>query len=777
MDFQDLKEAASYLGEKIDLAEIEELENIQKAGKIYLTVWGHYSAGKSKLLNKLLGVDLLPTKTRETTAVLTYLEFGTDEGATIFFEDGHTEEIELNDLKSIFQNTVADINIDEIKKIVVTLNNHLLKNGIVLVDTPGINTLLERHNILAASTINQAGKILYVLGRAPSEVDKKFIKEIISTGTEIAFVRTKADSIDPLEEDVDEALMFEKNLLTDISGKDSIEFVAVSSEENSELFANISQLRDKIMEIQRNTAKELEEAVMHKAQVYIEKYITELTQKNEDIKLAIAGNKEELDKKIVKKESQISFLSKRLENLESRLTENTSQAKKVTQERFDILIDKSTRTFKQELQSKIQTREQVSDADKVYAKNLEKVVARAQTILNNELNKLLADNYPQIEGVDSTPPTYQEAVQDVSSYVDSYKIELQAVKGQIEQKINELESLKTNSEKNTEELQALQAQLLQVTEQLDEIPTTPSLYSEEVQDIKPSYVLEKLGEGIDLLLMFVKPNGKAATKLGKEVIKLTNSVDKNLARFLRKAHRATQETRKSGIGKALRGLNKEARAGKKYKDAAKMIREGVTQRVVENQSILDVFSVSHWTKMLGEQYDVPPRLTVNAEEEQHRLDMLENLNSEKRSIHKALDLREKKIEDTENKKKNLEREIASLSDKSRELSLTVKAKEEEADRTGMEKSLKNYISDYVEYFNNNISKLVDRMHTAYFNQAVQNIGMYIASTNQDITQQLEEQRDQLEKLVATSQSSEASSLEQEIARNNELIAEFKEFNK
>lgn len=777
MDFQDLKEAASYLGEKIDLAEIEELENIQKAGKIYLTVWGHYSAGKSKLLNKLLGVDLLPTKTRETTAVLTYLEFGTDEGATIFFEDGHTEEIELSDLKSIFQNTVADINIDEIKKIVVTLNNRLLKNGIVLVDTPGINTLLERHNLLAASTINQAGKILYVLGRAPSEVDKKFIKEIISTGTEIVFVRTKADSIDPLEEDVDEALMFEKNLLADISGKDSIEFVAVSSEENSELFANISQLRDKIMEIQRNTAKELEEAVMRKAQVYIEKYITELTQKNEDIKLAIAGNKEELDKKIVKKESQISFLSKRLENLESRLTENTSQAKKVTQERFDILIDKSTRTFKQELQSKIQTREQVSDADKVYAKNLEKVVARAQTILNNELNKLLADNYPQIEGVDSTPPTYQEAVQDVSSYVDSYKIELQAVKGQIEQKINELESLKTNSEKNTEELQALQAQLLQVTEQLDEIPTTPSLYSEEVQDIKPSYVLEKLGEGIDLLLMFVKPNGKAATKLGKGLTKLNNSVDKNLARFLRKAHRATQETRKLGVRKALQGLNKEVRARKNYKDAAKMIREGVTQRVVENQSILDIFSVSHWAKMLGEQYDVPPRLTVNAEEEQHRLDMLENLNSEKRSIHKALDLREKKIEDTENKKKNLEREIASLSDKSRELSLTVKAQEEEADRTGMEKSLKNYISDYVEYFNNNISKLVDRMHTAYFNQAVQNIGMYIASTNRDITQQLEEQRDQLEKLVVAGQSSEVASLEQEIARNNELIAEFKEFDK
>lgn len=552
MDFQDLKEAALYLGEKIDLAEIEELENIQNTGKIYLTVWGHYSAGKSKLLNKLLGVDLLPTKTRETTAVLTYLEFGTDEGATIFFEDGRTEDIELGVLKSIFQNTVADIDIDEIKKIVVSLNNPLLKNGVVLVDTPGINTLLERHNLLAASTINQAGKILYVLGRSPSEVDKKFIKEIISTGTEITFVRTKVDNIDPLEDDVDEVLMSEKKYLTNISGKDTIEFVAVSSEENSELFANISQLRDKIMEIQKNTAKEIEEAVTRKAQVYVEKYITELTQKNEDIKLAVVGNKEELDKKIAKKESQIAFLSKRLENLESRLTKTTAQAKKDTQERLDILVDKSTRTFKQDLQSKIQTREKVSDAEKVYAKDLEKVVAKAQTILNNELNKLLADNYPQIEGIDSTPPTYQEAVQDVSSYVDNYKIELQAVKEQLEQKISELESLKANSEKNDEEIQALQAQLMQVSEQLDEIPTTPNLYSEEIQDIKPSNILEKVGEGIDLLLMFVKPNGKAATKLGKDFAKLTNSVDKNIARFLRKAHRATQETRKSGIGQALK---------------------------------------------------------------------------------------------------------------------------------------------------------------------------------------------------------------------------------
>lgn len=777
MDFQDLKEAASYLGENLDLAEIEELENIQKAGKIYLTVWGHYSAGKSKLLNKILGVDLLPTKTRETTAVLTYLEFGTEEGATIFFEDGRTEEIELGVLKSIFQNTVADIDIDEIKKIVVSLNNPLLKNGIVLVDTPGINTLLERHNLLAASTINQAGKILYVLGRAPSEVDKKFIKEIISTGTEITFVRTKADSIDPLEEDVDEALMFEKNLLTDISGKDSIEFVAVSSEENSELFANISQLRDKIMEIQKNTAKEIEEAVTRKAQVYIEKYITELTQKNEDIKLAVAGNKEELDKKIAKKESQIAFLSKRLKNLESRLTESTVQAKKDTQERFDILVGKSSKEFRQKLQKRIQTREDVKIADNVYAKELERVISKAQTILNDELNKLLADNYPQIEEIDNTPPTYQEAVQDVSSYVDNYKMELQSVKGQLEQKITELETLKSTSDRNDEDIQALQAQLLQVNDQLAEIPTTPTLYSEELQAIKPSVVLEKIGDAVDIALMFVKPNGKAATKLGKDFAKLTNSVDKNLARFLRKAHRATQETRKSGIGKAMQGLSKEARAGKKYKDAARMMREGITQKVVEDQSVLDILSVSHWTKMIGEQFDVPPRLTVDTEEEQNRLDTLKNLNSEKRSIRKALDLKEKGIEDAENKRRSLEREIASLSDKRRELSLTVKAKEEEADRTGMEKSLKSYISDYVEYFNSNISTLVDRMHTAYFNQAVQNIGMYIASTNRDITQQLEEQRDQLEKLVVAGQSSEATSLEQEIARNNELIAEFKEFDK
>lgn len=304
MDFQALKQTAQYLGENDELQEIEELENIQKDGKLYLTVWGHYSAGKSKLLNKLLGVDLLPTKTRETTAALTYIEYGQIEGAVVYFEDGRTSRIALGQLSAIFQNTTANFAIDEIRYIDVTLDNPLLKNGIVLVDTPGINTLLERHNLLAASTINQAGKILYILGGAPSKVDKKFITEISKTGTEIIFVRTKLDNIDPTEEDVNEAIEVEKNLLKNITGKADLQFVALSNEENSRWFNNLGTLREQLQRLQKDTGLELKRIVEQKLKVYAKKYNLELEKRNADIKLAVEGDRAEINRKIAKKKSK-----------------------------------------------------------------------------------------------------------------------------------------------------------------------------------------------------------------------------------------------------------------------------------------------------------------------------------------------------------------------------------------------------------------------------------------------------------------------------------------
>lgn len=768
MDFQALKQTAQYLGENSDLQEIEELENIQKDGKLYLTVWGHYSAGKSKLLNKLLGVDLLPTKTRETTAALTYIEYGQIEGAVVYFEDGRVSRIALSQLSTIFQNTTANFDIDEIRYIDVTLDNPLLKNGIVLVDTPGINTLLERHNLLAASTINQAGKILYVLGGAPSKVDKKFITEISKTGTEIIFVRTKTDNIDPTEEDVNEAIEVEKNLLKDITGKADLQFVALSNEEYSRWFNNLGILREQLQHLQKDTGIELKRIVEQKLKVYAKKYSLELEKRNADVKLAVEGDRAELNRKIVKKEEQIEYLSSRLEDVEESLTSSTKRSKQRTKIELDNVINDYAIAFQSQLKAGVKTENDVGSANELYSQIFEKLTTKTQEVLDVELNKLLANNYPSIESMSPEPPTYKEAVQSVNHYVADYKTELQEIKAQLEENTAELERLAASDATAAEQLREINSQIGQLDEHLKEIPKTPRLYSEDQQKTKPSVIFEKFGKMIDMVTTVIPIFGPTV---------LLSKVDTTIARQLRRADRAARQAKETGIVDAIKGYGKEVRASKRYRERAKQLRNGFMQQAIDQGgSVLDMLDASYWARIIGEQFDLPPRLVVDPEEEKARVSQIDTLNAEKQRHVNDLHAKERNIERLNERKRKVQSETESLLERQKDLENKQQVAKNEAMQRIAQESINNYINDYVAYFRKNAGELVRRMHEAYFAQALQNIALYVVKTNQELSEQLEEQKQQLSELVETSKNG-TNSLEEEITRNNQWIIEFKEFSR
>ena len=109
--------------------------------------------------------------------------YGEDEGCTVYFENGAKENFDLNYVKNIFQNTDEIKNINLIDHIEVRIKNELLKSGLVLVDTPGVNTIIQKHQDLAVSAIEQSGKIVYIMGGSPSNVDKEFINQIAECGS------------------------------------------------------------------------------------------------------------------------------------------------------------------------------------------------------------------------------------------------------------------------------------------------------------------------------------------------------------------------------------------------------------------------------------------------------------------------------------------------------------------------------------------------------------------------------------------------------------------
>lgn len=54
MTILDVIEAAEWLGETIDVVKLERLKELSDNHRFYVTVWGHYSAGKSLLINNIL---------------------------------------------------------------------------------------------------------------------------------------------------------------------------------------------------------------------------------------------------------------------------------------------------------------------------------------------------------------------------------------------------------------------------------------------------------------------------------------------------------------------------------------------------------------------------------------------------------------------------------------------------------------------------------------------------------------------------------------------------
>ena len=109
-----------------------------------LPLIGQFSSGKSATINHLLGRDLLPTKSIETTAFATFISYSDSEYAMLEMADGSIEDISIADVKQLDNRKVVEEG-KQIKSLTIGLNSDVLKSGLTFVDTPGVNTIITKH--------------------------------------------------------------------------------------------------------------------------------------------------------------------------------------------------------------------------------------------------------------------------------------------------------------------------------------------------------------------------------------------------------------------------------------------------------------------------------------------------------------------------------------------------------------------------------------------------------------------------------------------------------
>jgi len=142
---------------------------------------GDFSSGKSTFINNFfIGKEILPTNVATTTAKLTILKYGEDERIRLIKRDGSSQEIS-NPTDTSMAEYVAKggTHLDEIEKVEVYIDSEFLKEGVVIVDSPGLNDPETERMKVTLNYVNNADSVLYLLTaqQAWKNNEKVFLEE------------------------------------------------------------------------------------------------------------------------------------------------------------------------------------------------------------------------------------------------------------------------------------------------------------------------------------------------------------------------------------------------------------------------------------------------------------------------------------------------------------------------------------------------------------------------------------------------------------------------
>lgn len=202
-----LREAAGELDVALE-KRAAELSARLGAGEFRLAFCGGFSNGKSTLINALLGAPVLPVGVLPVTAVPTEIVAGPDLEARVELVDGTATSCAVDALADWVTEKGNPVNYKGVKRAVVTAPSELLKSGVMLVDTPGLESIFEHNDEAALATIRDADATVVVFSAdSPITAAERRLLDVVADRSSITFfVLNRADHLSP--DDANEAVAF-----------------------------------------------------------------------------------------------------------------------------------------------------------------------------------------------------------------------------------------------------------------------------------------------------------------------------------------------------------------------------------------------------------------------------------------------------------------------------------------------------------------------------------------------------------------------------------------
>ncbi|TCI77787.1 hypothetical protein EVJ20_07450 [Exiguobacterium sp. SH0S1] len=170
-----------------------------------IVVVGEFSTGKSTFINALLKREILPSKVTPTTATVNFIRHLNELGedckepiAKVHFKNDDVIEIPYRDLPDYVTEMSEKVNVSEnIRYVDLYVDSPYLENGVVLVDTPGLQALNIEHERITKEQIKKsnASILLFNMEQPGKLTEIKFLRDLSESIDRIFFVANRLDGV------------------------------------------------------------------------------------------------------------------------------------------------------------------------------------------------------------------------------------------------------------------------------------------------------------------------------------------------------------------------------------------------------------------------------------------------------------------------------------------------------------------------------------------------------------------------------------------------------
>ena len=293
--------------------------------RFHLVVLGEFNHGKTTFVNALLGHGLLPVGVTPTTAVIHHIEHGPEARARAVTEGGAGKELPIAEVGEYVVGGAAAR--EDVRYLEVRYPAAILEEGVVLVDTPGVNDLNLQRAEITYGYIPRSDAVVFLLdaGQILKESERQFIagKLLSASRDKLFFVINKIDLLD--EGEREEAIAYARTHLSQLV--DDPKVFALSAEKAVEGDREGSGLEDFVSALQKFLQEERGRVVLDNALDQGLRTSAVLRTSVEVQKRAIAMDQTDLETRLRSLESDLEGSAEKLAERQQRVREALAAVK------------------------------------------------------------------------------------------------------------------------------------------------------------------------------------------------------------------------------------------------------------------------------------------------------------------------------------------------------------------------------------------------------------------------------------------------------------------